>query len=254
MVPTGTLNRTRGRGGGVAVHERVWENAESRRPQAVPEWKSMGTYALLGAIGAVFLVQAVLLTTRPALHDGLFVIDTDWLVRPWSLVTSTLAHGGLSHLFINGLVLYFFGPIAERILGMKRFLVLFFVTGAIAGILQVHLSAVYYAYLNDLSITQALMPWTDAPGDGALGASGALLFVFGFLMVLMPNQTILLFFIIPVPFWLAGILFALADIAGAINPDSGVGNFAHLTGMAIGLVYGRRFKAHMGRRGMRLVY
>jgi membrane associated rhomboid family serine protease len=178
------------------------------------EWKPKGTWGLLIAILAVFIVQFVSLGI-PGLHNYLFTIAPDWYLRPWSLITSTLAHGDLRHIFFNGLILFFFGPIAERIVGTKRFIWMFMIAGAVSGIAQVTLE----------------------PG-AALGASGALMMTFGMLVILMPREKILIYGIIPVPFWVAGLGYAALDILGAFNTADGIGNFAHLSGMALGLWLG----------------
>lgn len=166
------------------------------------------------------------------LHEFLFVINTDWYLRPWTLVTSTLAHSpsGITHLLFNGIFLFFIGPTIERVLGVKRFVILFLVGGALAGVAQVHLS-------------HAL----QGSSYGALGASGAIMAVFGVMIILFPNEKILLWGIVPIPMWIAGIGYAALDIMGALGGSSGIGNFAHLAGMALGLAYGMNLK--QGMRG-----
>ncbi len=128
-------------------------------------------------------------------------------------------------------MLYFFGPTLERILGTRAFVAWFFAAGAVSGILQAELSTAW------------------GSGLPALGASGALFFVFGAMVVLFPNQTLLLYGIVPIKFWIAGVLFAALDILGAFNPNDRVGNFAHLAGalLGIGLGFGLR-----GNRNFRI--
>ncbi len=213
----------------------------SRRPAyaaAVSRpWRPVGTYGLLGTIGAVFVLEFAVLNSAPAWFGRLFVIDVDWPLRPWSLVTSTLSHGGFEHILFNGLFLFFFGPTVERIVGTKRFVALFLVAGALSGVAQVHLEAAL-----------------GGGGGGALGASGALMMLFGLLMVLMPRQKILVYGVVPVPFWAAGIGYAALDVLGAFNPGDGIGNFAHLSGMALGIGYGAWLRGDLRRRGLRLVH
>lgn len=256
-------------GAGVAVHERVWERGDAGRPEprhgwtgVERPWRPEGSYALLGILAGVWILQQLELalvrgavaqleagaTSLPfglalfrgelvALHTWTFVIDIDFLFRPWTLITSTVAHafGGFSHILFNGLFLFFFGPTVERLVGTRRFLVLFFVGGALSGVLQVVLAASF------------------SNGGGALGASGALMLLFGILMVILPNEKLLVYGIVPVPFWLAGIGYAAMDVLGVFNPASTVGNFAHLAGMALGLAYGIWQKAAWRRSGVRLV-
>ncbi|MGB1586956.1 MAG: rhomboid family intramembrane serine protease [Thermoplasmatota archaeon] len=223
----------------MAIHERVWErDAPSQRMQMLPEWRPLGTWTLLGIIGAVYILQQLVGTTLGAYaHWFLFGIGNlptelgnGWWLRPWTLITSTLSHSpnNLTHILFNGLVLFFFGPILERILGLKRFLTWFFITGAVSGVLQILIT-----------------------GGLALGASGALMFVFGCLAIIMPNEKVLFWGIIPMPFWAMGILYAFLDVVGAINPYSSVGNFAHLSGMAMGLWYGWKLKQNARQPGLK---
>lgn len=214
---------------------------ESRRPEYYEareaEWKPLATWGLLATIVVFFLAQMLVLTTFGRdLHRLIFVADMHWPFEPWTLITATLSHGGLFHLAVNGFVLFFFGPLLERLIGRTRFLVLFFVSGAVASVLQVYLS--WFIYGQD---------------PGGLGASGALMMIFGALMVVMPHERVLIWGIIPIPFWAAGIGFALLDILGALDPTSGVGNFAHLSGLAIGLYVGWRLRQDMHRRSLRFM-
>lgn len=186
----------------------------------------MATYGLLGTMVAVFFLQNMT-ANNPALYFDLWLIWTDWTSRPWSLITSTLSHGGFSHLFFNGLMLFFFGPTLERLIGRRDFIILFFITGAAAGVLQVEISAQF---------------GNNFP---ALGASGALMALFGTMAILWPNQKILVYGIVPIKFWIAAIGYAAIDVLGAFNPNDGIGNFAHLSGMVLGIAYGLGLKARL---------
>lgn len=219
----------------MAVHERVWERPDAGRQRVLvePSWKPWGTYALLFSMGGVFISQlAVLATLGEAVHSRVFPIGPDWYLAPWTLLTSTLSHGGFVHILFNGLVLFFFGPHLERLVGTKPFVALFLAAGAVSGILQVLID----------------------PGL-ALGASGAINMVLGALVLIMPNARILLYGIIPIRFWVATVAFALLDVLGFLGYGrEGIGNVAHLAGLALGLWVGYRTKQDLARRGVRLQY
>ncbi|MBI2076755.1 MAG: rhomboid family intramembrane serine protease [Euryarchaeota archaeon] len=101
-------------------------------------------------------------------------------------------------------------------LGFRRFLGFFFAAGILSGIVQA-----------------VIAPFP------ALGASGAIMGLIGLTIMLEPQARILMFpFPTPIPLWIAGIIFALIDLAGAMSGLVGIGNFAHLSGMAVGLGYG----------------
>lgn len=226
-------------------------------------WRPTATYALLGTMAAVYALELVTLSLWEhntwGMSDGflwhglanvwpdfLFVINTDWMWRPWTLVLSTLAHNFTdpNHLLFNGMFLFFFGPSVERLMGAKRFVLLFFAAGALSGVAQVH--AVAYELTGHLN--------GYAPGTGALGASGALMALFGVLAAVVPTQKVALFFVLPVPLWAAAVGYAALDVFGVFDRGSKIGHFAHLSGMALGLAYGLWLKADWHRRGLHLVY
>src|SRR3989344_5700244 len=162
---------------------------------------------------AVFIVEIVL---GGKFIDS-FILTPDIFSRPWILLTHMFLHANVNHIILNMYTLLIFGPLLEQRIGAKRFLFVYLASGIIAGIL----SSFFY--------------------QRALGASAAIMGMIGVLIILMPGLRLLLFFVVPMPLWLVGILYALLDIFGVFFP-SGVGNIAHLTGMAIGLGYGLYLK------------
>jgi membrane associated rhomboid family serine protease len=112
----------------------------------------------------------------------------------------------------NLFALALFGSILEHIIGSRRFLVLFLAAGILANILAVF----FY--------------------PSSLGASGAIFGVLGALVVLRPGM-IVWAFSLPMPMFLAGIIWAIGDLIGLFIP-SDVGHIAHLAGMGIGIIYG----------------
>lgn len=73
--------------------------------------------------------------------------------------------------------------------------------------------------------------------ERALGASGALMGIIGFVILTFPKLQVLFFGIIPMPMWVAGIIFFLYDFFGAIASVGNVGHEAHIAGLLVGLVY-----------------
>ena len=47
----------------------------------------------------------------------------------WQPVTHMFLHGGFGHLFFNMYALFIFGSVLERVWGVKKFLLFYFVTG-----------------------------------------------------------------------------------------------------------------------------
>ena len=142
--------------------------------------------------------------------------------RCWQFVSHGFLHGGFAHLFLNGLVLVMFGAVLERLWGSARF-TLFFLACVVGGGL-------------------AQWWWTSAPVGNevtvTLGASGGLFGVLGAFALMFPRQRLLLIFPpIPMPAWLLVSLFVVAStIMGVTGLVDGIAHFAHLGGIATGVV------------------
>lgn len=165
----------------------------------------------------VFLLQVTL-----AGFTEIFLLTPEAFFQPWRFLTSIFLHGDISHLLFNMLALALFGSVLERMIGSRRFLLVFLVTGLLASLISVF----FY--------------------DAALGASGAIFGVIGALIVLNPSLQVWLYFM-PVPLWLAGIIWAGIDLIGIFVP-SGTANLAHLSGLAFGLVFGFIYRSYRVRK------
>ncbi|MFW5965217.1 MAG: rhomboid family intramembrane serine protease [Halodesulfurarchaeum sp.] len=188
------------------------------------------TYVFLAIIWLVFPLEFVALALGGSeLFTVIFTLNTENVLYVYPWVTSIFSHSptGFMHILFNSIVLYFFGPLVERKVGTKNFALLFVGSGVVAGLAQV------------LAAT--------AMGGSApvLGASGAIMALMGVLTVLNPNLRIYIYFILPMPLWVATALFAgysvLASTAGGIG-YGGVAQLAHLAGLGIGLLYGYYLK------------
>jgi membrane associated rhomboid family serine protease len=166
---------------------------------------------LLAVCVAVFLLQL----SYEAVTNELVLISSDVLSRPWTLVTSIFLHGGMDHLVYNMFALAMFGLILESVVGSRKFLIIFFVTGIIASIG----SAFFY--------------------EASLGASGAIMGIIGCLAILRPKMMI--YFWVPMPLIAAAAFWALIDLAGMFYP-SNVANAAHLFGLAAGIIIGLKIR------------
>jgi hypothetical protein len=101
-----------------------------------------------------------------------------------------------------------------------------------------------------------------------MGASGAIMAVFAVFIWYYPRQTVLLWFVLPVPVWALGLLYLVMDVQGAANGGGQVAHVAHIAGAVFGLCYAWRGWSLSGlgdiqdrlqtqlrgfRRGMRVV-
>jgi len=166
--------------------------------------------------GVMFLLQIII----SGFTEYFMLVPSQVLARPYILLTSVFLHAGFNHIFWNMYALIIFGPLLEQRIGPKRFLFIYLLSGLLAAIGHIILSLFIYG---------------SAPP--ALGASGAVMGMLGVLIVLMPYIRLLFFFFIPMSLRTAGIIWIIMDMIGVFVP-SGVGNLAHLVGVACGLIYG----------------
>ena len=146
----------------------------------------------------------------------------------WTFITSIFAHAGFFHLFVNMLSLFFVGSIIEKILGRKRYFWFYLLSGIFAGLVFVLIEGLIYSF----NFPQNYEVF-------AVGASGALFALIGILIFLTPNLKVYIMFIpIPIKMKYAApgllIILWLISIAG----DIPLGNFAHLGGLVVGIIYG----------------
>ncbi|MGB2728835.1 MAG: rhomboid family intramembrane serine protease [Halobacteriota archaeon] len=185
-------------------------------------------YLLLFLISISFVLQLLI----PRYTGQLILIPALVMERPWTLVTYIFLHGNFNHFFFNIIFFVFFAPVLERKIGSTKFLLIFFLSGIVAGIGW----SLYTLASNPLIYT---MPQEFMPR--LLGASGALLGVFGALAVLMPRMRVYFFLLIPLEIWMVVIFFALLDFLMMGSGDM-IAHTAHLSGLFFGLLAGLRLR------------
>ncbi len=183
--------------------------------------------------------------------------------EPYQLVTHMFMHASFSHIFFNMFALWMFGTAIENLMGPKRFLTYYLITGFGAAFL--HLGVSYIEMLNlrsellaagysmsdlqrfiDTGSYQVISGVSErdlvnylakflVPTVGASGAVFGILLAFG---MFFPNSYIYLFFAIPVKakyfvmaYGALELFFGIAD-----RPGDNVAHFAHLGGMVFGFL------------------
>jgi len=137
--------------------------------------------------------------------------------RPWTLVTNLFIHGGMWHILVNMLTLYFFGSYLCQLIGVRNFLITYFGGGILGNIFYILLASPY-------SI--------------AIGASGAIFALGGVLTAMRPRLRVFIFPIpAPLPLWAAVIGGFLI-----LSFFPGVAWQAHLGGLVLGLAAGYFFR------------
>jgi len=178
------------------------------------EKNDFGFYSLKLVV-VIVLIFFIQLMSRG--FTDLFLLNSSaWQGEIWRFITPIFLHGGGGHLLYNMFALALFGSVLERVIGSKRFLIVFFITGIFANLLSVS----FY--------------------NSSLGASGAIMGVIGALVIMRPGMTVWAFGM-PMPMFIAAGLWAAGDVIGVFVP-SNVANIAHLSGMGLGFVLGVYFR------------
>ncbi len=159
----------------------------------------------------------------------------------WQPVTHMFLHGGFGHLFFNMYALFIFGSVLERVWGVKKFLLFYFVTGI--GAAAVHIGVQWIqmqAYINAAAegSTAAMQAMHALKMTPTVGASGA---IYGVLMgyaMLYPDSVLTLIFP-PVSLkakWFVLIFAAIELALGVFGTRAGIAHFAHLGGLIFGFI------------------
>lgn len=140
---------------------------------------------------------------------------SELLTRPWGALTYMFVHGGLWHLLMNMLVLFFFGPPLESRWGSREFIKFYLICGlggvalsfVFASAWIIGASAAIYGLMLAFAMT-----WPDAP-----------IYVWGVFPVRAK--------------WLVGFLFVLSVMSAFGGSEGNIAHFAHLGGIVTGFLY-----------------
>lgn len=130
------------------------------------------------------------------------------------MLSSGFLHVDMMHLIFNMLTLYFFAPVVLSWLGNFSFLLIYFGSLIFGNLLTMMFHKNDYSYR-------------------AVGASGAVTGVLYSAILLQPNMMLGIFFIIPMPAYIFGIVYLLYSIYGMKAKNDNIGHTAHFGG-AIG--------------------
>ena len=132
------------------------------------------------------------------------------------LLSSGFLHVDTAHLIFNMFALYMFGDVVIQITGVFLF-VLIYILSLLAGI--------YFTFINH----------KNEPNYSAVGASGAVSGIVYSSILLFPQmQLALIFFPIPMPGYLFGILYLLYTLFGMKSRRDNIGHTAHFGGAVSG--------------------
>lgn len=165
-------------------------------------------------------------TLFPKMYDYLVVyFPLAPQFKSWQIITYMFMHGGIMHIAFNMLTLASFGPLLERFLGEKKYIMLYFLSGL--GAFALNSLWIYYETISTGHFENVAM----------LGASGAIFGVVAAFTALYPNAEMMIMFI-PFPIK-AKILLPIVIIGSiylGINNIGGVAHFAHIGGAIVGYI------------------
>lgn len=103
----------------------------------------------------------------------------------WTLITSMFVHFSFWHLLVNMFSFYFIGSFVEKLIGSRRLIISYLISGLFAGVFWSCLS-----YFFGLSLTGSKV--FGNPTIYGIGASGALFGLVGILAILTPHKKVYL--------------------------------------------------------------
>jgi membrane associated rhomboid family serine protease len=133
------------------------------------------------------------------------------------MISSGFLHVDMGHLFFNMVTLWFFAPLVLANLGNWTFVLVYLGSLIFGNLLTLLFNKNNYSYR-------------------AVGASGAVTGVLYSAILLQPDMMLGLFFVIPIPAYLFGILYLLYSIYGMKSQNDNIGHSAHFGGAVGGYV------------------
>ena len=133
------------------------------------------------------------------------------------MISSGFLHVDMGHLFFNMVTLWFFAPLVLSYLGNWTFVLVYMGSLIFGNLLTLLFNKNNYSYR-------------------AVGASGAVTGVLYSAILLQPDMMLGLFFVIPIPAYLFGILYLLYSIYGMKSKNDNIGHSAHFGGAVGGYV------------------
>lgn len=206
--------------------------SDERSSDAIP----FATIMIIAVNVIVFLIQMISPNLDEIIYKFAIVptkVDFQNINTLYVFVTSMFLHGGLMHIASNMWFLHIFGDNVEGDLGFVNYLIMYFLGGIVAGLIQ-------YLFMVGQSIP-------------IIGASGAIAAVLGYYLVRFPHHRIKTmipfgggfvrivdmssFFVVGMWF-LTQVFSGVASISVQTADTGGVAWWAHVGGFVFGASYG----------------
>lgn len=178
---------------------------------------------------AVFLTVNVVgnLSHIPLLlYLGLPVGGAEFLTRFWTLFTYMFTHADLWHIFWNMFLFYFMAQIFFTIMGQKKMLYLYVMSGLSGGALMLILGMIFPARFSNSIL---------------IGASASVLGVGAVMAVYAPNYRVFLFGVWELAYKYFYLIVFAANTIIDLSVNTG-GKISHVGGALFGVFYGLSLK------------
>ena len=183
----------------------------------------------------VNVIMFVATLINPVFMQGTFAmafpLATDF--RWWQPITHMFMHDGFFHIFFNMYTLVMFGMVVERVLGTKKFLIFYAITGL--GAVALHTGVECIQLQEVIKEYPGVNPiYNNVPR--VLGASGAIYGVLVAFAMLYPSARMTLIFP-PITLdakWMVIIFIVIELVTGIAGTRMGIAHFAHLGGALFG--------------------
>ncbi len=151
---------------------------------------------------------------------------SDFILKPWSIISYAFIHYDFLHILFNMLWLYVIGELFLNLFNPKLALNVYFL-GAISGGLL-------------FMLCYTLFPQVFMTGNRLVGASASVRALLIFLCAYLPNKEIR-FFTFNLKLWYFGLGIVIIDVLGLFGTNAG-GNLAHIGGAFLGYIYAIQLK------------
>lgn len=154
------------------------------------------------------------------------VSTNEFIYKFWTLFTYMFTHENLGHVFFNLILLYFSGQMLFAILGEKKLVYIYVMSGLFGGAFLILLGMIFpesfaYNYL--------------------IGASASVIGIVMVLAVYAPNMPVNVFLMLEMPYkYFAILVFVLSTVIDFATNTGG--KISHVGGAVFGLIYGYGLK------------
>lgn len=221
-------------------------NRQPRRLTLADRIRNLSTVATLIILTSILSIIGFFLIALSESYIDYIALKPENILQGkflWTLLTHMFMHGNLFHLLVNMFVLFSLGSLCERIIGRKRFIWFYLLSGIFAGLLSVLLAG----FLGTTDLGARIF---GSPEIFMVGASGAIFAIAGLYVMLLPRLRFMIiflpFFSLPAYIMVPGMLILMWIFS--IFGNWPIGNVAHFGGFLAGIFYGLYLRTKYKRK------